>query len=285
MRRLLLFVIIALLISTKNRASPEDRFTARRATPEVHGYLGFDRNEYPGDNNLAALRKAFAFSGYWLNAPPGDAQTNWSGKREQLQNAGFGFAILFNGRLFRELRGHDAAAIGHRDGVAAVVAAKREGFPPTSIIFLDQEEGGRLLAEQKAYLYAWVDAVNSGGYRAGVYCSGIDFVEGDGQHIMTANDIRENAGRRDIAFWVSNDACPPSPGCGFDVVPGPRTSGVPFATVWQFAQSPRRAEQTSQCARTYAPDGNCYPPGLQPQSGLHIDVSTATSPDPSHARR
>jgi hypothetical protein len=44
----------------------------------AHGaqtYLGFDRNDYPGDANLAALRKTFAFSGYWLNNPRGSTPT------------------------------------------------------------------------------------------------------------------------------------------------------------------------------------------------------------------
>ncbi len=35
-------------------------------------YLGFDRNDYPGDGNLPALRKSFAFTGFWLNNPPGE---------------------------------------------------------------------------------------------------------------------------------------------------------------------------------------------------------------------
>ena len=30
-----------------------------------------------------------------------------------------------------------------------------------------------MLPEQKAYLYAWVDAVIAAGFRAGMYCSGI----------------------------------------------------------------------------------------------------------------
>ena len=34
-------------------------------------YLGMDRNDYPGDADMTALRKAFAFTGYWLNNPPG----------------------------------------------------------------------------------------------------------------------------------------------------------------------------------------------------------------------
>ena len=38
-------------------------------------YLGFDRNEYPGDANLTALRRTLAFSGYWLHPPPGFLST------------------------------------------------------------------------------------------------------------------------------------------------------------------------------------------------------------------
>ena len=34
-------------------------------------YLGFDANDYPGDDALPGLRRTFTFSGYWLNAPPG----------------------------------------------------------------------------------------------------------------------------------------------------------------------------------------------------------------------
>ena len=30
-----------------------------------------------------------------------------------------------------------------------------------------------MLPEQKAYIFAWVDAVIAAGFRAGIYCSGI----------------------------------------------------------------------------------------------------------------
>ena len=55
----------------------------------------------------------------------------------------------------------------------AVQAAQQEGFPRAAILFLDQEQGGRMLPEQRAYIHAWVDGVTRGGYRAGIYCSGI----------------------------------------------------------------------------------------------------------------
>jgi hypothetical protein len=243
-------------------------------------YLGFDRNDYPGDASLQVLRRTFSYAGYWLNNPPGESGNSWTGKRQILESGGFGFLVLFNGRLYKELKPH-AAALGQSDGHAAAASARREGFPPRTIIFLDIEEGGRMLAEQKAYIYAWVDAVITAGFRAGVYCSGIAAREGK-TTIITAEDVRANAQGRDITYWVTNDVCPPSPGCAFSA-PRPAQSGIEFADIWQFAQSPRRSDFAAAC-RNYNPDKNCYPPGVDPASHLHVDVNTASGPDPSGGR-
>jgi len=253
----------------------------------AQSYLGMDRNDYPGDANMQALRRTFAFTGYWLNNPPGADQNSWKLKRVALQAMGYGFLILFNGREYKELKASgNAAGVGTHDATAAVQAAYAEGFPLNAIIFLDQEQGGRMLPEQRAYIHAWVDGVGKSGYRAGVYCSGIAFRESPKVSIITANDIRENAGKREIHFFISNDQCPPSPGCVFRATPlAPTASGLGFAEVWQYAQSPRRPEVTAVCRSTYASDGNCYPPGIAPSSGLHIDIDAAGSPDPSSGRQ
>jgi hypothetical protein len=249
-------------------------------------FLGMDRNDYPGDANMQTLRKTFAFTGYWLNNPPGADRNSWKGKRATLQEMGYGFLILFNGREYNELKvSGEAAKVGPRDAATAVQAAKTDGFPRNAILFLDQEQGGRMLPEQRAYIHAWVDGVVNGGYRAGVYCSGIAFRESSNVSVVTATDIRDNAGKRDIHFFISNDHCGPSLGCVFPAAPpNPAASGLAFAEVWQYAQSPRRPHQTAACRAAYAPDGNCYPPGVVASSGLHIDVDTADSPDPSSGR-
>jgi Domain of unknown function (DUF1906) len=251
-----------------------------------HAYLGLDRNDYPGDANMQALRKTFAFTGYWLNNPPGTNLNTWLGHRQALEQMGYGFLLLFNGREYQQLKtSGNPARFGTNDAATAVAAVKREGFPARAIIFLDQEQGGRMLPEQRAYIHAWVDGVVQGGYRAGIYCSGIAFRESAGVSVITANDIREHAAGREIHFFIANDQCPPSPGCVFRAPPPtPSQSGVAFADAWQFAQSPRRPEMTATCRQTYARDGNCYPPGVSPTSELYVDVDTATSPDPSHAR-
>ena len=142
-----------------------------------------------------------------------------------------------------------------------------------------------MLPEQQAYLYAWIDGVNAAGYRAGVYCSGIPVTESGGTQITTAADIQSNAGGRKIAFFIYNDVCPPSPGCDLDSQPlFPDQSGVPSASAWQFAQSPRRPDYTALCPYQYNPDGNCYAPATGGNSRVFVDLDSAKSADPSHGR-
>jgi hypothetical protein len=258
---------------------------AQLATSTTRSYLGFDRNEYPGDDHLKTLRQTFSFAGFWLNNPPGESSNSWIGKRKAVEAAGFGFLVLFNGRLYASLKDVPrASALGRSDAQAAVAAARREGFPAKIVIFLDQEQGGRMLPEQKAYLYSWVDEVKAAGFQAGIYCSGIA-AQISGVPVVTVDDIRENAGGRTIVYFVSDDACPPSPGCVFpSQPPSPSDSGIRFADIWQFAQSPKRRDVAAGCPANYNPDGSCYPPGIPPREALHVDVETASTPDPSQGR-
>lgn len=257
-----------------------------KPTPALCSYIGFDRNLYPGDKALPILRKTFAFSSYWLNPPPGEKTNTWLGKRELLRSQGFGFIVLYRGRESRSLKTQrDALAKGALDAQNAAAAAKREGFPTGTIIFLDIEEGGRLPALYHTYLRAWADELTRAAYRPGVYCSAIPVKEEPGVTITTADDIRSNSGARNIVFWVYKDACPPSPGCAFpENPPLPATSGANFAVVWQFAQSPRRKEFTAHCPANYHPDGNCYAPSDTAHAWF-LDANTAVSSDPSDGRR
>ena len=191
-----------------------------------------------------SMRRTFSFAGYWLNNPPGANTNDWVGKRAVILKNGFGFLVLFNGHTISELKSlGNAAEAGKKDGQSAASLAQQEGFHSGTVIFLDQEEGGRMTDDQNAYILAWVDAVIAGGFRAGIYCSGMPAKEGRGQTIVTADDIRAHAGPRKISYFVYNDACPPAPGCVYPKnPPPPSASGVPYASVWQFAQSPRRHE-------------------------------------------
>ncbi len=280
--------VIALLLATLALAVPRPAAaeghpagTQKAPALQLHKtYLGFDSNLYPGNLLLPRLHKHFAYLGYWLNNPPGMSTNEWAGKRAAVLRAGFGFLLLFNGRLDATLRHTDAAALGAKDGVQAAHAAKAEGFPPGAVIFLDLEEGGRMLPEQLAYVRAWIHGVRAGGYAPGVYCSGI-MVRDAGQIFSTADDIAAHF--PGLAIWVANDRCPPAPGC---VAHAPRLSQSGFrnALVWQFAQSPRRRALTRACRQTYARDGNCYAPGLPHNERTAVDFDSSSSPDPSGGR-
>lgn len=289
-------LIVALLVVSvaggallQNIPVPQGGFSSPNETQapseEQHTYLGFDRNEYPGDAALPVLRKSFEFSGYWLGPPPGEKANSWRAKRELLRSQGFGFMLLYRGRKSGEINNLSSARQkGNTDASHAAVAAKSEGFTLHAIIFLDIEEGGRLPANYHSYLKVWANALSEAGYRPGVYCSGIPVDEGGGGSITTAEDIRDNAGQRELVYWVYNDACPPSAGCATPRnPPKPSASGISYAAIWQFAQSPRRREFTARCAATYHPDGNCYAPG-DAAHAWHLDINSATSPDPSGGR-
>ena len=89
-------------------------------------YLGFDRNDYPGDANLKTLHQTFSYTGYWLNNPPGANSNNWIGHRAAVESAGFGFLVLFNGRLYAQLKSvATATSLGQSDARAAASASGR----------------------------------------------------------------------------------------------------------------------------------------------------------------
>jgi hypothetical protein len=266
------------------------------ASSAQSGYLGFDKNDYPGDASMIVLRKSFQYTSYWLNNPPGFQRNPWVGKRAFIKQQGFGFLVLFNGRLSNELQGNDAAALGRADGNAAVDSAVREGFPRNVRIFIDQEQGGRLLREQAAYLLSWIHTVRHRGARAGVYCSGIDVPEGKSK-INTAENVEQleaeesnsrggsKAGST-LKLWVANDQCPPAPGCtqaSLQLSDAAWLSDTREVAVWQYAQSPRRAQFSTSCPKNAAPDGNCYAPGLPHNASSSVDLNFSSSADPSEA--
>ena len=281
---LIAFAVAIIVMATRmGNMNPGGYESPNMAAALQQPSLGFDRNDYPGDAALPGLRRTYSFSSYWLNNPPGENANSWAGKRNLFVENNFGFLVLFNGRTSKELKSEAAAAqLGASDAEAAGASAKREGFPNDTVIFLDQEEGGRMLPSQKAYIYAWIDGVKKAGFRGGIYCSAIAVNDG-GEQVMTAEDIRAHAGDRAIVFWVYNDACPPSPGCVYaSNAPKPAASGFALAEVWQFSQSPRRQEYTQRCAPTYDADGNCYPPAESGSGKIFLDLDSANSPDPSH---
>ncbi|MGA7157565.1 MAG: glycoside hydrolase domain-containing protein [Acidobacteriaceae bacterium] len=283
-------------------ANPEAASHASAQKPEVApsvgahagGFVGFDRNDYPGDDTMDTLRHSFAFTGYWLTNPPGENANSWVGKRELLRGQGWGFLVLADGRLDAEIlksqkAGTSPATLAQKDAAVAIAAAKSEGFPAHTILFLDQEEGGLLLDEQAAYLLAWTQAVAASKYIPGVYASGQPVENGPGQTITTIEDIRSRVISQHlhpVAMFDAQDACPPAPGCTVNAKPLSTSGELTLSpggelVAWQYSQSPRRPELTRACAKTYAADGNCYAPGAP---ATFLDMDLASSPDPSHGR-
>jgi Domain of unknown function (DUF1906) len=271
--------LAAVMILFSCRASTQPNSQEQTAP---RSYLGFDLNIFPGSAALPVLRKTFAFTSYWLSPPPLEKTNTWVGQRELVRSQGFGFLLLYRGPLSRELKSEVAAVQkGTLDARNAASIAKSEGFPAQAIIFLDIEEGGRLPATYHSYLHAWAGGLAEAGYRSGAYCSGIPLKEEPGVTITTADDIRAHAPSADFVYFVFNDVCPPSPGCTFPQnPPSPEASRIPYAALWQYAQSPRRMERTARCAPGYHTDGNCYAPGDTAHVWF-LDADIANSPDPS----
>jgi hypothetical protein len=252
------------------------------------GYVGFDRNDYPGDGTMASMKSQFAFVGYWLTNPPGESANSWVGKRETLKRQGWGFLLLADGRLEAEIlktqkTGVTPETLAKQDAATAVAAARSEGFPKHAILFLDQEEGGRLTDPQAAYLLAWTEAVAATDYKPGVYASGQTVSDGPGAKIDTIEDIRARVkagGLHEVAMFDAQDSCGPSNGCTQQPPPLSQ-AGEPGLIAWQYSQSPRRPSITRSCARTYAADGNCYALGF---GTVFLDMDLAQSSDPSNAR-
>jgi len=274
--------LFALLLAISGIALCFSRIEPQTPHPaEARSFLGFDRNEYPGDAALPLLRKSFSFASYWLSPPPGEKTNSWIGKRSAMQAQGFGFLLLYQGRTSGQLPyKKDSIEAGLADAQAAAAAAHREGFPEGSVIFLDVEEGGRFFDGYHAYLRSWAESLTKEKFRPGIYCSGIVVDEGEGSTIISADDIRAHIGVPDVVYWVYNDACPPSPGCSVPQnPPGPGASGVAYASVWQYVRSPREKKVARHC-RGYASDGNCYAPGDAAHKWF-LDENVATTADPS----
>jgi len=272
-----------LLLSASSSERPSSKGGPYASAPEaaVKSFAGFDRNEYPGDEALPVLRKSFSFTSYWLSAPPGEKTSSWTGKREALRAQGFGFLLLYQGRTSSQLPDMQICIdTGLADAQAAAAAARREGFAQGSVIYLDVEEGGRLSDGYHAYLRSWAKSLKNEQFRPGIYCSGIAVDEGKGAMIISADDIRQHIDVPNVVYWVFNDACPPSPGCGVSREPvAPSTSGVQYALVWQYVRSPREKKVARHCLG-YASDGNCYALG-DVKHQWFLDMNVATTRDPS----
>jgi hypothetical protein len=89
---------------------------------------------------------------------------------------------------------------------------------------------------------------------------------------------------RQIAYWVFNDACPPSPGGTLPASPPlPAKSGIPYADVWQYVRSPQEKDISAGCSG-YDAKGNYYSSGDTAHKWF-LDLNAATSANPSAPKK
>src|ERR687884_315209 len=87
------------------------------ATAAAQSYRGFDKNDFPGDAEMLRLRQSFHWTGYWLSNPPGMRANPWQGKHHLLRHLHYGFALLYAGRSYSELKNSDAKKLGQKDAL------------------------------------------------------------------------------------------------------------------------------------------------------------------------
>ena len=210
-------------------------------------YLGFDTHSYPGDRAMRRWKDAspYAWVGYYLPAAPCHESTSWAGKRETLEQMGWGLAVIYVGqqtwdgvaapsvkqaqrKLATEGRACHKAFVTASRGAAeaedAVATTAAEGFAPGTVIFLDVEYMDRTHARMLGYARAWVrDVLADGRYRPGVYV-----------HTHNAEDLYEMVRAEYAAaglneeppFWVAG-------GQRFAPSKKPQQVGHAFASLWQ----------------------------------------------------
>lgn len=237
-------------------------------------FAGFDCDAYPGDAVMQAIiqNTNLSWCGFYLGPAPSHGDRSWMGKLQSLIGMGFGLAPVYVGQQPPAIQGRGISHIvsatqGTIDGNNAADLAGQAGFSAGSIVFLDAEQGGQPDPNMQQYYQAWVAALTGRGFGPGVYCS----------HFQTAQALYNlnNAPK----FWVFNlnyftcdqNAVTPqtalvSPNSPFPA-PDPTGSGVPFASLWQFTQTPSSA--APQCVINA---------GNQVLSGVDFDSSAVADP-------
>ena len=212
-------------------------------------HLGFDTYTYPGDSIMRAWKHApdapYEWVGYYLNAPCHKG-TTWMGRRQVLQDMGWGLAVVYVGqqtweRTPRRTTDAQRAALaragrtchtdllsatqGRLEAEDAIRKTEAEGFPRGSVIFLDIERMERVPQVMRDYYRAWTDRVlQDGRYRPGYYVHKHNamLIHGDVTEVFAARGVTESP-----RVWVASARdFDPSKSSPADV-------GHVFAGVWQ----------------------------------------------------
>lgn len=236
-------LVLLLLLSGCKTSEP------RRSAPEATAVTaGFDTWRYPGEEALQTWRTAspYEWIGYYLPAPC-RRDSSWVGKRDAIEDLGWEMNVLFVGQQLFEgqsiskpaegrrvicSRGLLTAEQGRRDAMKAVAAAREEGFPRGTTIYLDVERVSTVTDSLLTYYRSWTESVLSeGGYRPGTYAHRTNAAE----LFAEALDAYRAAGQGDTPpFWVAGSG-------GFALDVSPREVGLPFARIWQGTHDVQRS--------------------------------------------
>jgi hypothetical protein len=217
------------------------------------GFAGFDRGDYPGDAVMSWLKTNtnLVWCGYYLAPSPSHPSTTWMTRQAALRAGGWGIAPLYVGQQITG-RGslNPSATTGQRDGEHAASLMKQEGFASESYVYLDLENGPPLTPPLRDYVANWCDALQTGGYKPGVYCS----------HSLALEVHTLRSSCRIWAFKVRTTQSHPVP----QPFPDPNPSGCGYigAYAWQLGQ---------KCMISVAPAN---------LSTLDVDLSSSITTDP-----
>ena len=222
------------------------RAVATTAANVTGKHLGFDTYAYPGDRAMAKWKKSspYEWVGYYLPAPC-HSGTTWVGKRERLEEMGWGMAVIYVGQQTWDNHPQPTAAQvakarkngtldchksllsgprGDHEARDAVARTAREGFTEGTVIFLDVEYMNRTPDSMKRYVRAWMDRVLADGrYRPGVYVHtrNAEVIYDEVKAVYAQHGIDEEP-----PFWIAG-------GGKFAANKKPTDVGHAFASVWQ----------------------------------------------------
>lgn len=193
-------------------------------------HAGFDRLAYPGDTIMQWLKENsnLTWCGFYLAPAPSQHNTSWMNKREFLVGLGWGLAPIYVGQQIIGTPGNHVLTTeqGINDAQNTAQLAIHAGFPLSTVIFLDIEQGEPAQAGTLVYYNAWVEELINQGFTPGVYCS----------YQEVAKSLHDTDARP--IFWIYNintsyRQCPINP----YPAPDPTLSTVDFARLWQYCQS------------------------------------------------
>jgi hypothetical protein len=211
-------------------------------------HLGFDTHTYPGDQTMRAWKNApgapYRWVGYYLPSPC-HRDASWTGKRQTLTGMGWGLAAIYVGqqtwgRTPRPLSPAKLASLqrsgttcnadfisadrGTVDAADAIAIARREGFAPRSVVFLDIERMEKMPGAMRSYYRTWArQLLREGTYLPGVYvhAHNAQAVYDDLKAEFRAAGVSEEP-----RVWIAS-------GRGFEEGKAPQEVGFRFAGVWQ----------------------------------------------------